>query len=521
MSSITLTELVTALRPDVVQHVAGSPQTAVHSVELFDIDEQVSAPPCALLLAVGLDVRSPARVDRALAMAAESAGVLTVRADTGGHAAFLRSAAVASGAAVLTVDPAMPWTRLFGLVSTLVATGVDAERAAEGVTAGGDLFALANSVAAMIGGAVAIFDTDRTIVAYSSHPEQPIDELRRLGILARQVPDDQVPDHLAEGLWHSDTVQVVRRPGHLPRAAIVIRAGDLVLGSLWALFADEEAIAGTESVLVPAARSAALHMLTARRQSDADQEGRNGVLRAALDRTGGATHPLPCPGTLVCLAESGRDVGPHEVRANLLGVLDALGPVARALGHEPSMALVGDAVFMHLPHLARAVRLSSLLDHLTTRATRVSAAPLVVVVGDTVRRPDDLPEYRDDLEAAVRRLRESGAAPGRYSLADLRVDLVRQRLVDTVRTEPRLRSGLGARIARHDRENGSDHARTLLSFLRHFGDVRAVAEELVVHQNTVRQRIRTATRTFDLDLGSSAQRLVLELELKAEENEDG
>ncbi|MCH6161480.1 helix-turn-helix domain-containing protein [Streptomyces marispadix] len=51
----------------------------------------------------------------------------------------------------------------------------------------------------------------------------------------------------------------------------------------------------------------------------------------------------------------------------------------------------------------------------------------------------------------------------------------------------------------------------------HFGDVRAVADELAVHQNTVRQRLWKATDLFGVDLDAPAQRLVLELELRATE----
>ncbi|MFG2826233.1 hypothetical protein ACGFWI_01925 [Streptomyces sp. NPDC048434] len=53
-----------------------------------------------------------------------------------------------------------------------------------------ELFALANAVAAVIGGSVAIEDLDHRVLAYSSVPGQRIDELRRRGILDRRVPDE-------------------------------------------------------------------------------------------------------------------------------------------------------------------------------------------------------------------------------------------------------------------------------------------------------------------------------------------
>jgi hypothetical protein len=51
-----------------------------------------------------------------------------------------------------------------------------------------ELFALANAVAAVIGGSVAIEDLDHRVLAYSSIPGQRIDDLRRRGILERRVP---------------------------------------------------------------------------------------------------------------------------------------------------------------------------------------------------------------------------------------------------------------------------------------------------------------------------------------------
>lgn len=513
MSSIPLSELVMALGPGIAEHVAGPADAAVAAVDLFDPDEEGETPARSLQLAIGLDPRSPEALDRALAVVAERDGVLAVRSHRDG-AEFLRTAAEAAGAAAVAIDPAMPWTRLFGLVSALLATAVDGERGggadAGASGGGGDLFALANSVAITTGGAIAIIDTDRTIVAYSSVPGQPIDEPRRAGILARRVPDDNLPDHLIAGLWRSNTVYAVRRPGHLPRSAIVIRAGDRVLGSLWALFPDEAATVGVEPLLIAAARTAALHMLVARRQFDADQDARDQALRKALDRPGAAA-AVPCPATLVCLAETAGD----STRTNLMSVLDALGPAARALGYEPALALVGDIVFVHVPHVASAVRMPALLDQLTRRAARVSAVPVHLVDGGVVTSPRQLPERREDLEGTVRHLRAAGAVPGRYALEDLRIDLVAQRLVDAVRADHRLRSGLGARITADDRERGTELGRTLLAVLRHAGDVRAVAEELSLHPNTVRQRLRRATETYGIDLAKPAQRLVLELELRA------
>ena len=59
----------------------------------------------------------------------------------------------------------------------------------------GDLFDLANTVAAQAGGAIAIADPEQTILAYSTLPDQPIDETRRSSILSLQVPHSAETDN--------------------------------------------------------------------------------------------------------------------------------------------------------------------------------------------------------------------------------------------------------------------------------------------------------------------------------------
>ncbi|MDP9183352.1 MAG: hypothetical protein M3P04_11320, partial [Actinomycetota bacterium] len=80
---------------------------------------------------------------------------------------------------VLVADEDLPWNHLLQLLTTAVATGSQSS----------DLFSLANAIAAMVGGAVAIEDPRRRVLAYSSLTDQPIDEAREQGILGRQVPD--------------------------------------------------------------------------------------------------------------------------------------------------------------------------------------------------------------------------------------------------------------------------------------------------------------------------------------------
>jgi hypothetical protein len=511
MSPTALADLVNALRHDVIQvSVTGDPTQAVHDVELLDCDSGEGAAGFGyLLLGVGLDVHSPAAVDAALRIAASSASALAVKTPGPLPEEFLTRTQTA-GVTVMSLDPRVPWSRVQQLVSTLLATHPGG--AAGSPFGGGDLFALANSVAAIVGGAVAIMDTTQAIVAYSNLPDQPIDETRRRGILGRRVPDYALPDHLAEDIWRSDSVVRHQRDGDMPRLAVVIRAGADVLGSLWVSFPSEAAIPDCEATLQQAARVAALHMLALRRQVDADQDSRNRAFRNALDRSGDHATGLRLPAILL-----GVDApGPPDTRAtNLLRTLDLFGLDGRALGHQPALALSNDRIYALLPtQPAGAVPVTGLIAHLLDRATGVLRTD-VTIVSDEVVTSAALHGTRLDIDTALDHLRDSGAAPGHYSTDRLRAELVRKRLLDTVRRDPLLRIGIGERITEHDRDHGTAFATTLLTYLRSFGDVAAASAAVHIHQNTLRQRLRRAHELFDLDLDDPAQRLLLEIELAA------
>ncbi|GAA4101068.1 PucR family transcriptional regulator [Nonomuraea soli] len=515
MATTTLGNLLAALRPELVQLGIGDAHLAVAGVELLDTGALEPAAPRCLLLAPGLDLSSSAAVDQALRHAAETGGALAVKCADGLPAAVMERAREA-GTTVVRVNPDIAWSRLYGLVSTLLATQPTTTGEPAATLGGGDLFSLANSVAAICGGAVAIMDTDQTIVAYSNLADQPIDETRRLGILSRQVPSHALPHHLTEELWRSDSVRLIRRDGYHPRLAVVIRAGDTALGSLWAVFPDEDAITDCEAVLAAAAKLAALHLLTIRRRLDADQESRNAVLQTALQHPGHADHALPLPGSLLCLAEAADAGHRADRRASLLRTIGLLELDARSLGHEPALSMIKDRLYVLVPTAPRgAVTVATLAAHFHQRAARLLHTDLLLVRSEPVEDPDGLRQARDDLDRAISHLREAAAPPGGYAARDLHAEIVQQRLFHAVRTDPALQAGFGRVIAAHDLAHGTAYRATLLSYLRNFGDVRTASAELTLHENTVRKRIRRAQELFGIVLDNPTHRLLLELELGA------
>lgn len=510
---VPLAELVTALRHDVVRvSVIGDDAQGVLGIELLDQHAGHSHEPAQLLLGVGLDLGDERAVRNALNIAGDSCGVLAVKCD-GDLPADVVDHARRMEVTVVAIEADVPWSRIQRLASTLLATrpGGDTDAA----EAGGDLFALANSVAEASGGAVAIMDTGQVIVAYSNLPDQPIDETRRNGILGRRVPEKALPDHLAEEVWNSDSVVHHQRENDFPRLAVVIRAGTEVLGSLWVAYPTGTVAPDCDTTLHQAARLAALHMLALRRHVDTDQDSRNRAFRDALDQHRTGPVDLRLPGVLV-----GVDLPvPDRHNANLLRILDVLGADGRALGHLPALTLSHDRIYGLLP-AARpgAVPVNALIAHVLDRVERTLNLEITVVSSDEVRTTADLQRERDNIDTALDHIRDSTMAPGHHSTERLRLAIVHTRLIAAVRTDARLRSGRGEHIADHDRDHATAFASTLLVYLRCFGDVAAASAQLHLHQNTVRQRLRRARELFALDLNEPTQRLVLELELTAVAN---
>ncbi|KKD09187.1 PucR family transcriptional regulator [Streptomyces sp. WM6386] len=529
MTAMSLDQLVGALRGGVISLLSdgGGGEWRVSGAELLDCPEALGTiAPGHLLLGVGLHIADRDALGTALRTAADNSCALAVKCPTPPPPEM--SAQVGeTGVPVLAVDPQVPWTRVQRLITTILAARETVAEPGGGAT-GGDLFSLANAVAGIVGGAVAIMDTQQVVVAYSNLPDQPIDETRRRGILGRRVPEDALADHLDREVWVSDTVVRRHRPGDLPRTAVVIRAGEDVLGSLWAAFPDEAAATDCGPTLQEAARVAALHMLALRRQVDADQESRDRALRHALEgRSGQGDSPggVRLPAVLVGLAEAAGARGSETSweagtaarrRAALLRTLDLAVLDGRSLGYEPAAALLDDRVYVLLPTPGSgSVSTGVLLDHLLDRVRHSLHRSFTAVDSPVIGTASALVAARRDIDAALGHLREQCAGPGAYHAEDLRPELVLRRLVGAVREDAELRTGVAERLRSHDAEHATDYCATLLTYLRHFGDVAAASDELHIHQNTLRLRLRRAEQLFDVSLADPTRRLLLTLELTA------
>jgi DNA-binding PucR family transcriptional regulator len=487
-----------------------------------------------LIVLVGVRGRS------ALAMvesAARSGAVaVAVKPDGEDASGELVAPARRCGVALLLVRPETRWDRLGTLLRerlelTELVDPADGGPVPAQAAAGPaeDLFALAEATAAVTGGIVSIEDVGNRMLAYSRSDDE-VDELRRLSILGWQGPESYmrmlrewgVLDRLRGG---QPVVPVDARPdlGILARLAAGIRVGPRYLGTVWvqqrragAPFAEraEEALAG-------AARLAATEIL--RRHAGLGPAGTGARLAELL--SGRANTDLVAgrlgldPGEPAVLVGFGGPVEADEpVRELHLDQLRTVVSVYASAYHR--VALVGEdgpRVYLLLPGVRsgpgdRALR-SWLRDAVEVAAGRtglrwwagVSEAP----------RLSALPSARAEADRVLDALSRSGPdGPVVAGMSELRTELLLDELAELLQERrPELRNpGVSALLA-HDRDRGGALAGSLLAYLDALGDVRAAAETLHVHPNTLRHRVRRARVVSGLDLDDPRQRLAAHLQL--------
>src|SRR5581483_7759970 len=217
----------------------------IGGIVIHDPVDEPPLPSHSLVLGVGLD---PQRHPDDIAHLITTLGrqhcvglILRAPVPTGGPIA---TAADHAGVAVLSLTRGASWTQVAAMLRSLLAEGdlgVDTTETLVGQPAG-DLFALANAVAALLDAPVTIEDRSSRVLAFSGRQDEA-DQSRVETILGRQVPERFSRVLTERGvfrdLYRSDQPVYIEPPGGLadfivPRAAVAVRAGDEFLGSIWA-----------------------------------------------------------------------------------------------------------------------------------------------------------------------------------------------------------------------------------------------------------------------------------------------
>ncbi len=257
---ITLDRLVNVLAPSGARLCCcpHSREVMLRSVGVYDPTYDRTATG-ELFLAVGVD--SPIEATR---LAARGGAAVVVLRGAGPVDAGTLAVAADCGIAVLLVDPAVSWSQLCAVAYGLVLEGRETE-SGRGPT---DLFALADTLASAVEGAVVIADQLSRVLAYSN-VQSSTDQVRVETIVGRRLPDAVRAVFAERGVFthlaaSDEPLFVEPSPPHgfAGRMVVAARAGRELLGSLW-VESPTPLIGHRRSVLEDGARTAALHSLGA------------------------------------------------------------------------------------------------------------------------------------------------------------------------------------------------------------------------------------------------------------------
>ncbi|MEJ3659037.1 helix-turn-helix domain-containing protein [Actinomycetes bacterium KLBMP 9759] len=487
----------------------------VSGIAIVDPDDDPDDYSRRLVLVIGARGRAATRTVGAVARR----GAVAVAVKTGrGPATELRAAASDAGVALLAVRDDARWDHVEQL-----ARGVVEE---DGTDPGpGDLFTLSQTIGLLTGGLVSIEDTASRVLAYSRSDSLSADELRRLSILGRQGPPDYLR-HLREwGVFDRVRAgeEVVRVDEHAElgvrrRLAVGIHAGQRWLGTIWVQEGEVPFAERAESVLIGAARVAAGHLIRQRAQRSPGTRWSRDLVIGLL---GGRVSPELVAGTfgidpgasavVVAFATRSETGSSHEFGvAELADVVSVHAATYRRAALTASDGARVYAVLPGVPLDGTESGLRAMCAEVVALTLRRTGVRVQAGIGSPVPRLAGVVASRGD---ADRVLDAMGGDVDVAALADLRAEILLDGTLRAVAAAADLHDPAVAALVAHDEEHGSDLARSVVAYLDAMGDVRVAAEQLTVHPNTLRYRLRRASTVAGLQLGDPRARLVHHLQL--------
>ena len=469
----------------------------------------------------------------------DSAAARTLIADAGRHGASAVAfkllgrqcewipEAERAGVAVITVADEMSWTHLYRLLAlTIPSLRQSAPVTGMASVPMGDLFALANAVGALVGGAVTIEDNSARVLAYSTIPGQTIDEARQQTILGREVPYTPGLRALYKRLANTEGSIRIEDVDDLPletrrRIAAPVRVGKETLGSIWAVEGDSPLGTEAERALVEAARVAALHLIHARSSRDVERRMRGDLLRSLLEGRGDVDSTLTRLGIerrspLVVMAFELSSEDPVEEDLYRERVVDLVATYSEAYRLKGACVAIARTVYALLP-VTKSMdheRVMGIARDIHSHAQGAIDVALNVGVSSVVGDLIHVPAACHEAERVLRVLSSGRSQQQVASIDDVRSHVTLLALQDIAADHPDLLKGSVQAVAEHDDQKNTSYLETLRAYLDAFGDVPSAAESVGVHPNTFRYRLRRLLELFNLDIGDPDQRLVIELQLR-------
>ncbi|TXI42174.1 MAG: PucR family transcriptional regulator [Mycobacterium sp.] len=426
------------------------------------------------------------------------------------------SLAADPGTAVLTVDPELSWSELASVVYGLVLEGRETA-SGRGPT---DLFALADSLGAQIGGATLIAGRRGDVLAYS-RLTRPSDPAHERTILARQPPPDlrEFLDRAGVFAYLEQTDEPRFIPaddhhGSTGRMVAAARAGRRLLGSVWVVSAAPLAGAAL-TALTTGAQTVALHLLRSQASADLERQVESELVARLLEGAADAATlasrlGLPQERLRVVAVRARRGQDPHAA------LLLAFERMTSGFGwSRPGRSTLAETTtYTVLPADSAATARSWLAGLVTTLpddmelVAGISAAATAVELHIARREADEC--------LALGERSGSDPAPAYDESWD---DVVLGRLRTAAQSGRLTQRGPVAELRAHDSGHGTPYLVTLRAWLQAQGDPAVAGAALGVHENTVRYRLRRMAEITDLPLDDAGKRLAMLVELAVTEDD--
>lgn len=532
---LSLLRVLDDLGSTLLEVLAGQVATArdITAMTIRDPAEPLVVPAGAVVLGVG--VHGPDEVPALLGDLGKAGAAALVVHSPLAVDADIQAAVDESGVVLLGLNGGALWAQLAAVLQTLLADpGLPAgEDESLGRVAANDLFAVANAVAALVDAPVTIEDRSSRVLAFSGRQDEA-DGARVATILGRQVPEAALAQmeqrNVFRDLYRStEPVQVapVELPAgelSLPRVAIAVRAGDEVLGSIWAAVAEPMSQERAHA-LVEASRLVALHLLRYRAGADVNRRLRADLVSTVLEGGAGASPALGRLGLsgrdCVVVALVGNEPEPSDGPRELAraaqhrqGEADALAMHLSALYPRAVVADVGGRVYGICPASEHGGDAVKSVARAAAEFLRRSRSTANLAIGSVGRDTPGLVQSRVDVDRVSRVLISHGASSQVATIGQVALDALLLELEDqagATRHEPSLAV---LRIAEYDAIHHSTLLQTLRYWLDAFGDVSTAAQRTGVHANTFRYRLRRAAQVGGIDLGDPDQRLAAAIQLR-------
>lgn len=508
--------------------------TEIETVVIHDVLDDAMPMRRALVLGVGLS--DPADIAALLhSLAAQQATALVLRAPVRADEGVLR-ASEETGIPVLALTRGASWAQLTAMLRSLIAEGDVGDQGAQmlGGMPAGDLFALANAIATLLNAPVTIEDRNSRVVAFSGRQDEA-DPARIETVLGRQVPERFTRQLEERGVFQElyrsedpidvDPVGTTDGAPSFPRVALAVRAGDEILGSIWAAV-QAPLTSDRVRALKDSAGLVALHLLRLRAGADVERRLRADLLSTILEGGPGAVDAAArlrlndhrCVVMALSAADEQSDVLAPDARttAERHRIADAFAVHLGAVYLRSAVAVIGNVVYAVVgvrPDQADTdLRAASVATDFLGRLG--AASDIRVGIGTLAEDTSSIPLSRVNADRALRVLQKSSGRDAVALFSAVQMEALLVELGDLVRARGDQPTGPVALLIENDRERGTHLVETLAAWLDAFGDVTVAAARVYTHPNTFRYRLRRLAEISGLDLADPDARFSAMVQLR-------